>query len=174
MGSSFRPELPITDIGECVTGGDGRQCFACLPSAFAPSLLTATRQALEVPDLGLRTSVFGLRRSPLVAACPCRPKPRASDLELQASDWAPHSSRLLIKRLSFHQYNGKQRATTFLFSNIMERLISDIFPPFVFNNIMEDTFIFSPRVFLRPCRQESSNCIMFNDIGHCDIFAVYR
>jgi hypothetical protein len=29
----------------------------------------------------------------------------------------------------------------------MERLISDIFTPFVFNNIMEVTFIFSPRVF---------------------------
>ena len=30
----------------------------------------------------------------------------------------------------------------------MERLLSDIFPPFVFNNIMEVTFIFRPRFFL--------------------------
>ena len=36
----------------------------------------------------------------------------------------------------------------FVFINIMESPISDIFPPFVFNNIMEVTFIFSPRVFL--------------------------
>ncbi len=34
-----------------------------------------------------------------------------------------------------------------IFINIMERPISDIFSQFVFNNIMEVTFIFSPRVF---------------------------
>ncbi len=32
----------------------------------------------------------------------------------------------------------------------MERLFSDIFTPFVFNNIMEDTFIFSPVFFRDP------------------------
>jgi hypothetical protein len=37
--------------------------------------------------------------------------------------------------------------TSLFFYNIMERPISGIFPTFVFNNIMEDTFIFSPRVF---------------------------
>src|SRR5208283_3300671 len=52
--------------------------------------------------------------------------------------------------LSFHQHNGKTTITTFVFINIMERPISDIFPPFVFNNIMEDTFIFPPAFFRRP------------------------
>ena len=64
--------------------------------------------------------------------------------------------------------------STFLFINIMERLFSDIFPPFVFNNIMEDTCIFPPRVLSLPGRQEFSNCIMFNDIEPSDIFAIYR
>jgi hypothetical protein len=39
---------------------------------------------------------------------------------------------------------------------------------------MEDTFIFSPRVFLLPYRRELTNCIIFNDIDLGDIFAVYR
>ena len=34
-----------------------------------------------------------------------------------------------------------------VFINIVETLFSDIFSPFVFNNIMEVSFIFSPRVF---------------------------
>ena len=34
-----------------------------------------------------------------------------------------------------------------VFIDIMERPVSDIFSTFVFNNIMEVTFIFSPRVF---------------------------
>ena len=82
--------------------------------------------------------------------------------------------RLLNNRLSFHQHNGKATVTIFLFIDIMERPISDIFPPFVFNNIMEDTFIFSPRVFSLPFRRDFANCIMFNDIVLGDIFAVYR
>jgi hypothetical protein len=86
---------------------------------------------------------------------------------------ASHLSLLLNNLLSFHQYNGKTGVSSFLFINIMERSISDIFPPFVFNNIMEDTFIFSPRVFLLPYRQELTKCIMFNDIETGDIFAVY-
>jgi len=48
--------------------------------------------------------------------------------------------------------------------NIMERLISDIFPPFVFNNIMEDTFIFPPPRFFAPRQQPQTNCFCFNDI----------
>ena len=52
--------------------------------------------------------------------------------------------------LYFHQYNGKSPVTIFAFINIMERHVSDIFPPFVFNNIMEDTFIFSPAFFRCP------------------------
>jgi hypothetical protein len=38
----------------------------------------------------------------------------------------------------------------FIFNNIMESPISDIFSQFVFNNIMEVSFIFSPRVFSQP------------------------
>ena len=34
-----------------------------------------------------------------------------------------------------------------IFINIVESPISDIFSPFVFNNIMEVPFIFSPRDF---------------------------
>jgi len=56
----------------------------------------------------------------------------------------------------------------------MKRAISDIFTPFVFNNIMEDTFIFPPRVFLLPHRKEFTNCSTFNDIELGDIFAEYR
>ena len=37
-----------------------------------------------------------------------------------------------------------------VFNNIMARLFSDILSPFVFNNIMGLTFIFSPRVFWLP------------------------
>jgi hypothetical protein len=55
----------------------------------------------------------------------------------------------------------------------MESLISDIFDACVFNNIMEDTFIFSPRVFLLPHHHDSNNYIIFNDIDLCEIFAVY-
>jgi hypothetical protein len=50
----------------------------------------------------------------------------------------------------FHQYNGKAAISSLLFNNIMERSVSDIFDAFVFNNIMEDTFIFPPRVFSLP------------------------
>ena len=64
--------------------------------------------------------------------------------------------------------------TTFLFINIMERPVSDIFSPFVFNNIMEDTFIFPPRVFSRHVSRECTNFLNFNDIGFRGIFAIYR
>ena len=50
----------------------------------------------------------------------------------------------------FHQHNGKAAINSLFFNNIMERPVSDIFDAFVFNNIMEDTFIFSPRVFSLP------------------------
>ena len=36
---------------------------------------------------------------------------------------------------------------SFIFSNIMESKISDIFDPLFFNNIMEVTFIFPTRFF---------------------------
>ena len=75
--------------------------------------------------------------------------------------------------LSFHEHNGKPIVTICLFINIMERPVSDIFPPFVFNNIMEDTFIFSPRVFSLPCRQKPTNQLIFNDIAFWKISAVF-
>ena len=78
------------------------------------------------------------------------------------------------KSISFHQHNGKTTITAFLFINIMERLISDIFETCVFNNIMEDTFIFPPRVFSPACHEGSTNCLIFNDIDLFRIFAVYR
>ena len=69
-----------------------------------------------------------------------------------------HNSSLfhcfLNNPFSFHQHNGKTTVTTCLFNNIMERPVSDIFPPFVFNNIMEDTFIFPPAFF---CCRASGN-----------------
>ena len=52
--------------------------------------------------------------------------------------------------ISFHQHNGKTTVTSLLFNNIMESLISGNFSVCVFNNIMELTFIFRPRVFSAP------------------------
>jgi hypothetical protein len=52
--------------------------------------------------------------------------------------------------ISFHHHNGEMDVTSLFFNNIMESSISGIFPPFVFNNIMKLTFIFSPRVFSLP------------------------
>ncbi len=49
--------------------------------------------------------------------------------------------------LCFPKHNGEKTITSLFFMNIMERLISDIFSLFVFNNIMEVTCIFPPRVF---------------------------
>jgi hypothetical protein len=46
----------------------------------------------------------------------------------------------------------------------MERLVSDIFDAFVFNNIMEDTFIFPPRVFLRLEACNDINMFNFNSL----------
>jgi len=54
----------------------------------------------------------------------------------------------------FHQHNGNDEISSLFFNNIMERPVSDIFDAFIFNNIMEDTFIFSPRVFSLPGHQE--------------------
>ena len=46
----------------------------------------------------------------------------------------------------------------------MERLVSDIFDAFVFNNIMEDTFIFSPRVFWGSMPCDDINMFNFNTL----------
>jgi len=51
---------------------------------------------------------------------------------------------------------------SFVFINIVERLFSDIFSPFVFNNIVEHPFIFSPRVF--PVRRRGNSPNLFNFI----------
>jgi hypothetical protein len=51
-----------------------------------------------------------------------------------------------------------------VFIYIMERLVSDIFSPCFFNNIMELTFIFSPRVFAGPIALTAVKHIIFNDL----------
>ncbi len=54
----------------------------------------------------------------------------------------------------------------------MESPISDIFTTCVFNNIMEVTFIFPPRVFSLPEHQKQTNCFIFIDMHFCKILAV--
>ena len=85
-----------------------------------------------------------------------------------------HLSLLLNNLLSFHRYNGEMTVTPFLFINIMERSISGIFSTFVFNNIMEVTFIFSPRVSLPSFHQLDTNHLIFNYIALWTVFAVFR
>jgi hypothetical protein len=97
------------------------------------TLFLVPHHSALVPALVLETSDFGHRT---------------------ADSMSRHSSLLLNNHLSFHQHNGKTPVTVFVFINIMERPISDIFTTCVFNNIMEDTFIFSPRVFSLPCHPE--------------------
>ena len=123
----------------------------------APEMLTARIQAID----GARTCT-----SPDSQPCRLLPPVHAlrQALRQAAQNSGPSSSLLLPSRedlsssascrfipanncLHFHQHNGKLLATTFVFINIMERLVSDIFTPFVFNNIMEDTFIFPPAFF---------------------------
>jgi hypothetical protein len=50
------------------------------------------------------------------------------------------------------------------FNNIMEGIVSDIFDAFVFNNIMEDTFIFSPRIFWGSMPCDDINVFNFNSL----------
>ena len=52
-----------------------------------------------------------------------------------------------------------------VFINIVESLFSDIFPPFVFNNIMEVPFIFSPRVSSRPSPRNELNPFNFSNLN---------
>ncbi len=56
-------------------------------------------------------------------------------------------SFILNNSISFHQHNGEMTITSLFFNNIMERLISGIFSTFVFNKIMEVTFILPPPAF---------------------------
>ena len=51
-----------------------------------------------------------------------------------------------------------------IFINIMERPISDKFSTFVFNNIMEVPFIFSPLQFFVIRQPDLNNPLFFNDI----------
>ena len=51
-----------------------------------------------------------------------------------------------------------------VFMHIMERPVSDIFSTCVFNNIMEVTFIFSPRVFAGPIALTAVKNFIFNDL----------
>ena len=58
--------------------------------------------------------------------------------------------------------------------HIMESLVSDIFSICVFNNIMEVTFIFSPRVFFAAVRRKRSNLFIFIYIEFLEIVVVNR
>ena len=51
-----------------------------------------------------------------------------------------------------------------IFIDIMERHVSDIFSICVFNNIMEVTFIFSPRVFSSPIEHQAYNLLSFSNM----------
>ena len=61
-----------------------------------------------------------------------------------------------------------------IFIYMMERPFSDIFSPCVFNNIMEVTFIFSPRVLFAAVRRERDNRFNFNYIEFLEILAINR
>ena len=61
-----------------------------------------------------------------------------------------------------------------IFMHIMERPVSDIFSPCVFNNIMEVTFIFSPRVFFAAVRRKRSNLFVIIYIEFLEIVVVNR
>jgi hypothetical protein len=51
-----------------------------------------------------------------------------------------------------------------IFIDIMERPVSDIFSTCIFNNIMEVTFIFSPRVFSSPIEHKAINLSSFSNL----------
>ena len=56
-----------------------------------------------------------------------------------------------------------------IFIEIMARLFSDIFPTFVFNNIMAEAFTFSPRAFLSPIHSNSDNLLNYNNLWNSPI-----
>ena len=55
-----------------------------------------------------------------------------------------------------------------VFMHIMESPVSGIFSIRVFNNIMEVTFIFSPRRSFKPLAAKPHNIIIFNNIQFFD------
>jgi hypothetical protein len=61
-----------------------------------------------------------------------------------------------------------------VFMHIMEKPVSDIFSPCVFNNIMEVTFIFSPPRFFAAVRRERDNRFNFNYMEFLEILAINR
>ena len=61
-----------------------------------------------------------------------------------------------------------------VFIYIMERLVSDIFSPCVFNNIMELTFIFPPRIFAGPIALTAVKHLIFNDLANSKIHDANR
>ncbi len=62
-------------------------------------------------------------------------------------------------------YFGRLHCILLLFMNIMESLVSDIFDPFVFNNITADSFNFCPpRVFSAPFSPWINNSFSINNI----------
>jgi len=56
-----------------------------------------------------------------------------------------------------------------IFIHIVERSVSDIFSTCVFNNIMEVTFIFSPRDFAGPRASNTDNYFYFNNLANLRI-----
>jgi hypothetical protein len=58
---------------------------------------------------------------------------------------------LLNNPICFHQHRERLKITPCFFNNIAREARTDIFPPFVFNNIARLSFIFSPRDFWRLC-----------------------
>jgi len=54
----------------------------------------------------------------------------------------------------------------------VESLLSDIFSPFVFNNIVEHPFIFSPPVFWLLGHRDFNNLFNFNDMHFQEVLLV--
>ena len=70
----------------------------------------------------------------------------------------------MANTLSFHQDRERLKISSCLFNNIAREAKTDIFPPFVFNNIARLSFIFHPREVFALAHRESINCFIYNHI----------
>ena len=155
--AAFAPHSPRTLVRPCSDDSSvsGRRRRACALASVRRSNCTDGFPVCSFHDDCFRAAVYALRHALRHAAQ--NSGPSGSLLLPSREDLSSFASCRFIPAhncLSFHQHNGKLLVTTFVFINIMERPVSDIFTPFVFNNIMEDTFIFPPRVFPRHTGQE--------------------
>ena len=131
----FSPHAADNQSGEvCHAGGLSLDSARSFP--FSPGQLLLTRHSSLL--------------SKFVPLDVCRASTILRLWPLQVSCHSSLATSVVNNCLSFHEHNGKATITSLFFTNIMEGPFSDIFTPFVFNNIMEDTFIFSPRVFSLP------------------------